>query len=126
PQCVGRASQPHGEHRSTHCVRHRGLVVAQRLAQANLITNKNLLPDDQPADWDRPSGLRMGTIEVTRLGMGAVEMTQIADWIARVLVERADPALVAAEVEAYRTGFQTLYYTFDAGLPPIIEGTQGR
>ncbi|GAB4446642.1 MAG: serine hydroxymethyltransferase [Chloroflexi bacterium OHK40] len=95
-----------------------GLAVAQRLAEANLITNKNLLPDDQPADWDRPSGLRMGTIEVTRLGMGPTEMAQIADWMARVLVEGDDPRVVAAEVEAFREGFQTLYYTFEEGLPP--------
>ena len=51
-----------------------GLEVAHRLAEANLITNKNLLPNDQPSDWDRPSGLRIGTTEVTRLGMGEVEM----------------------------------------------------
>src|SRR6185436_15764918 len=51
-----------------------GLAVAQRLARANLITNKNLLPGDQPADWDRPGGLRLGTIEVTRLGMKEADM----------------------------------------------------
>src|SRR5215212_8812044 len=60
-----------------------GLEVAHRLAQANIITNKNLLPTDQPADWDRPSGLRIGTIEITRLGMQAAEMETIADFIAR-------------------------------------------
>lgn len=95
-----------------------GLAVAQRLAEANLITNKNLLPDDRPEDWDRPSGLRMGTIEVTRLGMGPAEMERIADWMARVLVDGADPAAVASEVTAFREGFQTLYYTFEEGLPP--------
>ncbi len=41
-----------------------GLEVAHRLAKANIITNKNLLPDDAPQDWDRPSGLRIGTTEV--------------------------------------------------------------
>ena len=46
-----------------------GLDVAHKLAEANLITNKNLIPGDKPEDWDRPSGLRIGTIEVTRLGL---------------------------------------------------------
>jgi glycine hydroxymethyltransferase len=39
-----------------------GLDVAHRLARANIVTNKNLLPRDTAQDWDRPSGLRMGTI----------------------------------------------------------------
>ncbi len=64
-----------------------GLDVAHRLALANLITNKNLVPGDQPKDWDRPSGLRMGTIEVTRLGMRETDMATIAEFIARVLSE---------------------------------------
>ena len=64
-----------------------GLEVAHRLAESNIITNKNLLPDDQPTDWDRPSGLRIGTTEVTRLGMGPSEMEAIADLFAAVLVD---------------------------------------
>src|SRR5205085_6606102 len=60
-----------------------GLEVAQRLARANIITNKNLIPADGPEDWDRPGGLRMGTIEVTRLGMGETEMETIADFVTR-------------------------------------------
>ena len=74
-----------------------GLEVAHRLAEANIITNKNLLPNDSPEDWDRPSGLRIGTTEVTRLGMGEVEMRAIADMIAGVLVEGRDPEHVKQE-----------------------------
>jgi glycine hydroxymethyltransferase len=95
-----------------------GQAVAARLAQANIITNKNLLPSDDQDDWDRPSGLRIGTTEVTRLGMGSAEMATIADFIARILVDGADPAALAADVVDFRLPFQTLYYTFDAGLPP--------
>ncbi len=61
-----------------------GLEVAHRLAKTNIITNKNLVPGDRPEDWDRPSGLRMGTIEVTRLGMCEQDMATIAGFIARV------------------------------------------
>jgi len=89
-----------------------GLEVAHRLAEANLITNKNLLPNDRPEDWDRPSGLRIGTTEVTRLGMGAAEMDAIADLIARVLVESEDPATVKANAQELRAGFQAVRYTF--------------
>ena len=95
-----------------------GLEVAHRLAEANVITNKNLLPHDRPDDWDRPSGLRIGTIEVMRLGMYEAEMREIAGFIARVLIEGEDPKAVAADVIALREPFQTGYYCFDNGLPP--------
>jgi glycine hydroxymethyltransferase len=87
-----------------------GLEVAHRLADANVITNKNLLPDDAPADWDRPSGLRIGTTEVTRLGMGAPEMEAIADIIAGVLVDGRDMKAQALEL---RAGFQRVHFCFD-------------
>ncbi|HLG76771.1 MAG TPA: aminotransferase class I/II-fold pyridoxal phosphate-dependent enzyme, partial [Ktedonobacteraceae bacterium] len=35
----------------------RGMAVAERLAQANIITNKNLIPTDRVEDWDQPGGL---------------------------------------------------------------------
>ncbi len=94
-----------------------GLDSAHLLARANLITNKNLLPNDTPKDWDRPSGLRMGTIEVTRLGMKEAQMEQIAGFIAQVLVEKRSPDQVLEEVIEFRQPYQDLYYCFDNGLP---------
>ena len=94
-----------------------GLDVAQRLAQANIITNKNLIPADKPEDWDHPSGLRIGTTEVTRLGMKEKEMETIADFMARVLVEKAAPEVVVNDVLAFREPYQTEYYCFDHALP---------
>ncbi|MGO9206068.1 MAG: serine hydroxymethyltransferase [Candidatus Limnocylindrales bacterium] len=99
-----------------------GLPVAQRLEQANIITNKNLIPSDRADNWDRPGGLRLGTIEVTRLGMGESEMEAIADLIARVLVEQLSPELVAGDVADFRGPFQILYYCFDHPLPPQHAG----
>ena len=87
-----------------------GLAVAHRLAESNLITNKNLLPDDAPEDWDRPTGLRIGTTEVTRLGMGPDEMETIADLFAGVLVDGRN---VKAEALELRAGFQRIHYCFD-------------
>jgi glycine hydroxymethyltransferase len=94
-----------------------GLEVAHRLAKANLITNKNLVPGDQPADWDRPSGLRMGTIEVTRLGMNEQDMQTIAEFMARVLVKGEDVEKVGKDVTAFREPFQSVYYNFDHEYP---------
>ncbi len=94
-----------------------GMEVAHRLAEANIITNKNLVPEDKPEDWDRPSGLRLGTIEVTRLGMNEKDMETIAGFIARVLVERELPESVGKDVVDFRLPRQTLYYNFDNEYP---------
>ncbi|HKS68893.1 MAG TPA: serine hydroxymethyltransferase, partial [Ktedonobacterales bacterium] len=94
-----------------------GLEVAQRLARANIITNKNLIPSDRPEDWDRPGGLRIGTTEITRLGMRESQMETIADLIARVLVAGEEPERMAPDVVAFREPYQTVYYCFEHGLP---------
>jgi glycine hydroxymethyltransferase len=105
-----------------------GLAVAQRLAEANIITNKNLIPRDRPEDWDRPSGLRIGTTEVTRLGMREPEMMRIADFVAAVLVENRSPESVRREVLAFRADYQSIGFCFDAPSASVGHGanTPGR
>jgi glycine hydroxymethyltransferase len=95
----------------------RGLAAAQKLERANIIVNKNLLPGDKPEDWDYPGGLRIGTIEATRLGMKEAEMEAIAEFIAEVLVRGKSPEAVLPKVLDFRSGFQRLYYCFENGLP---------
>lgn len=73
-----------------------GLEVAQELAKANIITNKNLIPCDKSTDWDHPSGLRIGTTEVTRLGMKEAEMESIAELIVTVLEKESRSRLRAS------------------------------
>ncbi|WP_019119467.1 serine hydroxymethyltransferase [Brevibacillus massiliensis] len=90
-----------------------GYPAATRLAKANIITNKNLIPGDRPEDWDHPSGLRMGTTEVTRLGMKEAEMEVIADLIARVLVNKEQPEALKHQVMELRSSFREVQYCFD-------------
>jgi len=94
-----------------------GLDVAHKLAEASLITNKNLIPGDKPEDWDRPSGLRIGTIEVTRLGMMEDDMATIAAFFKRVLINGESTESVRKDVEAFRLPMQDFYYNFDNGWP---------
>ncbi len=61
--------------------------------------------------------MRIGTIEVTRFGMMEEEMELIAQMIARVVVEGESPETVKKQALALRSGFQTLYYCFEHGLP---------
>lgn len=95
-----------------------GLTVAGKLAEANIITNKNLVPEDKPEDWDRPSGLRIGTIEITRLGLMEEHMPAIAEFFERVLVKQEKPESVRRDVEDFRQPLQTFYYCFENGRPP--------
>src|SRR5205807_2665594 len=60
----------------------RNAKVATDLEKARIITNKNLLPwDTSPV---RPSGIRLGTQELTRLGMKEAQMREVADLFARI------------------------------------------
>jgi glycine hydroxymethyltransferase len=97
-----------------------GIEVAARLERANVIVNKMLLPTDPDSHDAEPSGIRLGTVEVTRLGMGPAEMVVLASLLRRVLLEGEAPQSVRDDVEELRAGFQRLYYCFSAGLPPGV------
>jgi glycine hydroxymethyltransferase len=62
--------------------------------------------------------LRLGTIEVTRLGMGEAEMEAIADFIVRIVSGQDRPEAIVNDVVEFRSPFQTLYYCFENGVPP--------
>lgn len=83
-----------------------GQVASHQLEAANIMANKMLLP----GEMDAPGGLRIGTVEITRLGMGEAEMARIAELIQRVLVHREAPETMASEVRALRGPFQALRY----------------
>ena len=83
-----------------------------RLADANIIVNKNLIPSDRPEDWDRPGGLRIGTTEVTRWGMKEPEMALVAGLIADILLDRRSAEQVREEVVSLRNSFPHLQYCF--------------
>ncbi len=96
-----------------------GLEVARLLEQANIITNKNLIPRDRAEQWDQPSGLRIGTTEVTRLGMKEMHMEIIADFMAEVLIKKTSIDIIKQQVIDFRKSFQTIYYCFENGYPKV-------
>ena len=54
---------------------------------------------------------------MTRLGMKESEMKQVAEFIARVVVKKEDPAKVREDVKAFKKDFATIQYCFNAGEP---------
>jgi glycine hydroxymethyltransferase len=99
-----------------------GLPVAEKLAQASIITNKNLIPGDLPENWNQPSGLRIGTIEITRFGLMETDMDAIAGFFERILIDREEPHSVRKDVEDFRLPLQKFYYCFDNGWPSSMKG----
>ncbi len=62
----------------------------KNLEKANIILNRQLIPGDVQAGrhYQNPGGLRIGTSEVTRLGMKKEEMKIIASLMGRVIVKK--------------------------------------
>ena len=88
-----------------------GAVAAQLLEDAGIVTNMNMLPGDTKAL--NPSGLRLGVQELTRVGMGKNEMSEVARLFAKVLIEKKDPARIKKEVEQLKSDFQIIRYCFN-------------
>jgi len=84
------------------------------LEGANIILNRNLLPNDiaEGRHYQNPGGLRIGTSEITRLGMKKNEMVDIADFFKKLLIEKKDPKKIRNDVAEFRQGFQEIKYCF--------------
>lgn len=92
-----------------------GRAVEEKLEAANIIINRNLLPWDKRfgRDYIRPGGIRLGTSEVTRLGMKEPEMKQIAEFMRRIVFNQEASNKVAKDVAQFRKEFQKVFYAFD-------------
>jgi len=53
-----------------------------------------------------PGGIRLGTSEVTRLGMKESEMQQIASFIKQIVVDKKDAKEIANQVTELRKNYQ--------------------
>lgn len=84
-----------------------GQAASKTLRRANLLACGIGLPV-VPVEGDM-NGLRFGTPEIVRWGMGPADMAELADLIVRGL-ETNDPATVAADVAAFRKRFRTLKF----------------
>ncbi len=90
-----------------------GADVARRLSDAGIVANKNLLPGDRSPK--NPGGVRLGTPEVTRVGMGPKEMVRIAELFDALLHQGRPPEEVRASAAALKADHRTLRYCFGAG-----------
>jgi len=97
-----------------------GADVSKRAESQGLVMNKNMLPGDTSAV--NPSGIRLGTPEMTRLGMGTDEMDEVAE-----LIHLASTGGAESEVRTRAAGlkseFDSIMYCWptDRGAydPPV-------
>jgi len=95
-----------------------GGTIEADLEKANIIVNRQLIPGDLKANrhYMHPGGIRLGTSEITRLGMKESEMKEIASLIKQVVVDKKDAAEVANRVKEFKTDFKKTQYCFDNKL----------
>ncbi len=92
-----------------------GGTMEEMLEKANIIINRNLLPWDikEGRHFMHPGGIRLGTSEVTRLGMKESHMTEIAEFIKRVIIDKEDIHKVRKDVAEFRKDYQMVHYCFE-------------
>lgn len=79
----------------------------EMLAQCNINTNPIRIPAIQKM------GLRLGTAEVTRLGMKEGEMRQIAGWISEILLTDKNRDEIRSEIIDFCDRHSKIHFTFD-------------
>ena len=85
-----------------------GQTAARRLRRANILACGIGLPlAPLPGDVN---GLRLGTPEIVRWGMTPADMPELAGGIADALLDRRPLPAIAAEVTAFRAGFDRLHF----------------
>jgi len=92
----------------------KGKEASKLLENAGIVTNMNTIPGDE--DPLNPSGLRLGTPELTRIGMKENEMDEIAEFFERALIKKENTMKIKSDIKEFRTNFQELHYCFKKGF----------
>lgn len=96
-----------------------GDALANVVRTANLLTCAIGLPPQRTAgDAQGAPGLRLGTPEMVRWGMGPNEADQVAGWIAEVMEHPSRAPAIGAEVSTMRAGFNHIHWVRGGPLPP--------
>ncbi|MGC8585058.1 MAG: serine hydroxymethyltransferase [Thermoplasmata archaeon] len=90
-----------------------GRKIAENLEKANIVLNMNLLPYDDQSKPRNPSGIRLGTQELTRIGMKESDMDHVAELIKKVAIDKKNPEDVRNEVIEFKKNFRTVKYCFN-------------
>ena len=92
-----------------------GGTFEEKLETAGIIANRQLLPGDIKAgrDYLHPGGIRLGTQELTRLGMKESEMQQIAEYISKIIINDENAEKIKKDIMSFRNDYQKVHYAFE-------------
>ena len=100
-----------------------GERVSKNLEINDIIINMNMLPHEPLKSHDHPDGIRIGVQEMTRFGMGVVEMERIAELIKECIIDKKP---VKEEVNRFRSDFQLIKYSYDEPKPKQLKVLEGK
>lgn len=90
--------------------------------EVRLLESANIICNKTPLGWGLPQGgaanqsaIRLGTTEITRLGMKEHNMAWIAERIVEVLCHVRRPDVIAQEVAEFMSEFRKLHFCHDSG-----------
>lgn len=108
---------PHKNFTRSHTVlfdaKRSGNEAMRLLEMVNIIVNPSQLPWNKETD---PTGIRIGTNEITRLGMKEEVMNEIARFISDAVLERKPIKRIRSEVIEFRKSYRKIQYCFDDNL----------
>jgi len=91
----------------------KGREAAELLEEGGIIANMNMVPgDEHPL---RPSGIRLGVQELTRLGMKEDEMEEVAKFFKRLLIDKEEATKVRKDVIEFKRNYREIHYCFYEG-----------
>ncbi len=95
----------------------KGVEVADKLENNNIIVNYQALPDDEA--FTASSGLRTGVQEMTRFGMKEGDFGELAEHMAAVILDEKD---VSQEVSSFRKRFTEMQYCLpEEQAKPLVD-----
>ena len=87
----------------------RASKLAKELETNNIILNKNLFPWDDVNRSDDPSGISIGTQEITRRGLKESHMAEVAEFIKKVAMDGKN---VKEDVSEFISQYNKVHYAF--------------
>ena len=94
-----------------------GKDVAEKLEMNNVILNKNLIPVDHNKNSQNPSGIRMGSQELTRIGFNKDDMKWVAELMMKILTDKISVEKAKEEIAMVKSSHDRVKYCYGDAVP---------